>query len=418
MIDCARVRGIIVSPVDVGILPETHVVRPKPLAGLRILDLTRLLPGPMCTVHLADMGADVIKVEDPGSGDYGRTLGAPAPDGQGTLFRLVNRNKRSLKLDLSRRQGREVFLDLAATADALVEGFRPGVMARLGVGYDVLHAAHPRLVYCSLTGYGQDGPYRARAGHDIDYCAYAGILEQAGCAGGPPALGNFQIADLAGGALSAALGVVAALLEVQRGGAGRHVDVSMTDCALAHAVVPFATWLDEGATRPRGGDMLTGGLPCYGIYETRDGRHMALGALEHKFWRAFCEAVGRPDLADQHLVSGAQAEAVRAEVATIFKSDTQARWAERLAQVDCCAAPVLSVGEAMADPQLRARGAFVTTEEGGRPFTQLAFPVKLSEFEFTVERPAPRLGEHGVEILAELGYAEDRIEALQREGII
>ncbi|NIR32482.1 MAG: CoA transferase, partial [Gammaproteobacteria bacterium] len=284
------------------------MVRPKPLAGLRILDLTRLLPGPMCTLHLGDMGADVIKVEAPRGGDYARALGP-------SLFRLVNRNKRALKLDLSKPAGRDVFIELTHSADALVEAFRPGVMARLGLGYEALHALHPRLVYCSITGYGQRGPYRMRAGHDIDYCAYAGIVEQSGAGGGPPVLGNFQVADLAGGALSAAMGILAALLDVQRGGEGRHVDVSMTDCALAHAVVPLATWLEEGATRPRGADTLTGGLPCYGVYETGDGRYMALGALEHKFWRAFCEAVGRPDLSDRHLVSGEEAEAVRAEVA-------------------------------------------------------------------------------------------------------
>lgn len=365
----------------------------------------------MCTLHLADLGADVIKVEDPGAGDYARTLAS-------SLFRLVNRNKRALKLDLSKPAGREVFTELARGADALVEGFRPGVMERLGLGYDALHAEHPRLVYCSITGYGQDGPYRARAGHDINYCAYAGILEQSGAAGGPPAPGNFQIADLAGGALSAAMGILAALLEVQRGGEGRHVDVSMTDCTLAHAVVPLARWLEEGAARPRGADMLSGGLPCYGVYETRDGRYMALGALEHKFWRAFCEAVSRPDLADRHLVSGDEAEAVRAEVAAIFRSDTQARWSERLAQVDCCAAPVLDVGEAMHDEQLRARGAFVTTRKDGRAFTQLAFPLKLSEYAFTVEQPAPGHGEHSAEILAELGYSDERIAGLARDGII
>lgn len=393
-------------------------MRPKPLTGLRILDLTRLLPGPMCTLHLADMGADVIKVEDPRGGDYARALGARKEGAPGPLFRLVNRNKRSLKLDLSRPGGRELFLELAGTAHALVEGFRPGVMQRLGLGYEVLHAAHPRLVYCSITGYGQSGPYRERAGHDVNYCAYAGIVEQSGTAGGPPVLSNFQIADLAGGALSAAMGILAALLDVQRGGEGRHVDVAMTECALAHAVAPLATWLAEGATRPRGTDMLSGGLPCYGVYETRDGRYMALGALEHKFWRNFCEAVGRPDLVDRHLVAGAEADAVRAEVAAIFRTDTQARWSKRLARADCCVAPVLTLGETMHDEQLQARRAFVTTEEDGRPFTQFGFPIKLSDCEFAVAQPAPDHGQHSAEILVELGYSDERIARLERDGII
>lgn len=390
-------------------------MRPKPLEGLCILDLTRLLPGPLCTLHLADMGADVIKVEAPGAGDYARSLFAARSGGSGPMFRCVNRNKRSLRLDLSRDEGRAVFLDLAREAHAVVEGFRPGVMDRLGVGWEALRAVNPRLVYCAITGFGQDGPYRARAGHDINYCGWSGVLEQGGAAGGPPAPGNFQIADLAGGTLSAAMGILAALLDAERHGAGRFVDVSMTDCTLAHAIAPLMALATGGATRPRGGDLLSGGLPCYAVYETADGGFMALGALEEKFWRSFCEAVGRPDLVPRHMVEGEEAEAVRAELAAIFRSATRAEWTRRLADAECCASPVLSLAEAMEDPQLRARGMFVHGPDGG---VQYALPLRFDDFEFAIERPAPGHGEHGAEILAALGYEESRIAELRDGGII
>lgn len=393
-------------------------MRSKPLAGIRVLDLTRLLPGPMCTLHLADMGADVIKIEDPGAGDYARSQSFGG-EGRGAMFRCLNRNKRGLRLDLRKPEGRAVFLDLARSARVVVESFRPGVMDRLGVGYAEVRQANPRIVYCAISGYGQDGPYRERAGHDIDYCAYAGVLEQCGPADGAPVPPNFQIADLAGGALSAVMGILAALLDVERGGAGRFIDAAMTDCTLTHAIVPLLALLDGGEPPRRGRGMLTGGLPCYAVYETADGLYMALGALEEKFWRSFCAAVDRPDLAPRHRVSGAEADAVRAEVAAIFRSNTRAYWTEKLAVAGCCAAPVLTLTEAMENEQLRARGVFVDDRgRAGGDVTQFAFPLKLSEFEFSVERPPPAPGEHGAEILAELGYDPQRIAALREDGVI
>jgi crotonobetainyl-CoA:carnitine CoA-transferase CaiB-like acyl-CoA transferase len=229
-----------------------------PLAGVRVLDLTRLLPGPMCTLHLADMGADVIKIEDTGAGDYA----APA------LRTLVQRNKRALRVDLKRPEGVAVLHSLARTADVLVEGFRPGVMERLGVGYEALAALNPKLVYCSITGYGQSGPYRDEPGHDLNYCALAGVSDQIGRAGDAPALSNVPVADLLGGSLTAAMGLLAALFDAQRTGRGRHVDISIADSTLAHAVVPMVSMLRDGATRRAGTDKLSGGLPCYGARTT------------------------------------------------------------------------------------------------------------------------------------------------------
>jgi len=257
-------------------------LRAKPLAGVRVLDLTRLLPGAMATLHLADMGADVIKVEDTEAGDYSRSMGR-VRDGMSDSFRLLNRNKRAMRLDLKQARGREAFLKLAGRADVVVEGFRPGVVAKLGVGYDAVSAVNARIVYCSISGYGQDGPYAQRAGHDINYIGYAGVGDQIGPAQAP-VVPNFQIADLLGGALVPAMGILAALVDARSSGRGRYVDVSMTDAALAHAVFPLLGFLESGKTPARGTGMLDGGLPCYNVYRTKDARFMAVGALEKKFW--------------------------------------------------------------------------------------------------------------------------------------
>ncbi|MFQ5545536.1 MAG: CaiB/BaiF CoA transferase family protein [Acidiferrobacterales bacterium] len=388
-------------------------MRAKPLAGIRVLDLTRLLPGSVCTLHLADMGADVIKIEDPWQGDYGRSLGTK-DRGASTYFLVSNRNKRGLKLDLKQAPGRQAFFDLAGDADVVVESFRPGVVDKLGIGYEAVRALNPRIVYCSISGYGQTGPFREKAGHDINYCAYAGISDQIGQRGEAPAVPNFQIADLAGGSLSAAMGILAALLDAQRSGQGRYIDVSMTDCALAHSVIPLVAMATDGEVRVRGADTLSGGLPCYGLYATADGRYMALGALEKKFWQRFCEEIERPDLISKHEVSGAEADRVHAEVAAIFSSNTHDYWTTRFADVDCCVAPVLTLTESTNNEQLQARGMFVS--QGDVP--QFAFPLKLSDFEFTIERPPPDHGEHSKEILAEAGYSDEKLAALEAAGVI
>jgi len=388
-------------------------MRQKPLHGIKVLDLTRLLPGPLATMHLADMGADVVKIEDTGAGDYARVLG-PTRDGMTELFRLVNRNKRALRLDLKQPEGRDAFLRLAKDADVIVEGFRPGVMDKLGTGYRDIAAINPRIVYCAITGYGQDGPYRDRPGHDINYIGYAGVGDQIGAEGGDPVVPNFQIADLLGGTLTPVMGMLAALLDARASGKGRYVDVAMAEATLAHAVLPLTGLLDRGRPPARGTSMLSGGLPCYGVYATGDGRHMAVGALELKFWQALCEALGCPELKTQHFVFGKQAAPVKARIAGIFASRTQAHWTEKLAHLDCCVTPILNIEEALGNEQFRARGMVV--EEGGAP--RVALPVKFSEFEFAIERPAPRAGEHSDEVLREAGYGAAEIEALRAKGVI
>lgn len=363
----------------------------KPLAGLRVLDLTRLLPGPVCTLYLADLGADVIKIEDDQAGDYTRTLNAE-------MFAAVNRNKRGLTLDLRKAEDCERLKALAADAEVLVESFRPGVMERLGVGYDVLKAVNPALVYCAITGYGRTGPYKDKAGHDINYRGYTGHLEQGGRAGGPPDVSNFQLADLGGGALTAAFGILAAVMRARATGQGGYLDSAMLDGTLAMQVVPLGTMRQIGHTRPRGEDMLSGGLPNYDVYECADGKYLALGALEPKFWLGFCQAVERPDLARMPIGTGPDAEATREAVRDLVAQRTRDEWAEYLADHDVCATPVLTLEEALENEQVRARG--MVCQVDGKP--QFACPVKLDGFEFRVEREAPAPGEHSDEILAEL----------------
>jgi len=387
-------------------------LRAKPLAGVRVLDLTRLLPGAMATLHLADMGADVIKIEDTEAGDYSRSMGR-VREGMSDSFRLLNRNKRAMRLDLKQPLGREAFLRLAERADVVAESFRPGVVARLGVGYDAVSAVNPRIVYCSISGYGQVGPYAQRAGHDINYVGYAGVGDQIGTAESP-VVPNFQIADLLGGALVPAMGILAALLDARSSGKGRYVDVAMTDAALAHAIFPLLGFLEQGKSPSRGTGMLDGGLPCYNVYRTKDGRFMAVGALEGKFWAVLCDILGCPEFKGKHIVYGADAGPVKARLTRIFASRTQREWTEVFARADCCVSPVLGMDEALENEQLRARGMVV--DEGG--FTQLALPLKLSEFEFGIERKAPGVGEHTDEILREAGYRDAEIAALRKDGVI
>ncbi len=386
-----------------------------PLAGLKVLDLTRLLPGPVCTLHLADLGAEVIKIEDPGAGDYARTLGLGAAPGEDSFFfRVLNRNKYSLRLDLKRPAGVEVFLRLALDADVIVESFRPGVVDRLGVGYAAVREVNPRIVYCAITGYGQDGPWRERAGHDLNYLATAGVLDQIGTRGGDPAIPNLQIADLLGGALTAAMGILAAVIGARATGQGRYLDVSMTDAVFAHAYSPLLSVLTRGTTLPRGTDDLSGGLPAYGLYRTQDERWLAVSAIEPKFWRAFCAAIGKPELEPFGLARGEQGERTRQELEALFASRPLSAWATLFETVDCGVTPVLSFEEALVHPQLTARGMLRTIDG----LAQFAPPLKIGGWEFTVRRPAPKLGADGTALLRAAGFQDEEIASLEAQGVI
>lgn len=332
----------------------------QPLHGIRVLDLTRLLPGPVATMHLADMGAEVIKIEDPGVGDYARTMG-PVRNEVSQFFIAVNRGKQIIRLDLKNAVQRDEFLRMVDTADVVIESFRPGVMDRLGLGWDVLKQRNAKLVMCALSGYGQDGPFAQLAGHDINYVGLAGMLEQNVGPDGIPALPNLQVGDLLGGAQAAAQGILAALLGAKMTGLGRFVDVSMTDAVFAHNIMPLVAVNNFGHPVPPGRDLLTGGVPCYNVYRTSDGRFMAVGALELKFWESCCDVLGRPDLKIRHWSHGQQAGgsdamAVKAELDAIFGQQTLAAWTERFASSDCCVTPILRADEAVEHPLFRERG--------------------------------------------------------------
>jgi len=355
------------------------------LAGVRVLDLTRLLPGPMGTQHLADLGADVIKIEDTGAGDYAN----PA------VRALVNRNKRAIRIDLKQPQGVAALLRLCRDADVLVEGFRPGVMQRLGVGYEAVAAVNPRIVYCSISGFGQDGPLAAMPGHDINYIALTGVADQVGNAHGP-GLSNLPVADLLGGTMGAVKDILAALLAAARTGRGRHLDVSIADAVMAHAVLPLAQLKQHGKVQPLGEGALTGALACYGFYRTADGRHVAVGALEPKFWQALCRRLERPDLEPLHRTGDPATErALQAQLAAVFAARPLAHWAQLFADGEACVTPVLRLDEALAHPHFRARGVHAGHDAG-----------------------APQPGEHTGAVLREAGFRDDEIDALRTTGAV
>src|SRR5262249_47434175 len=285
-------------------------------------------------------------------------------------------------------------------ADAIIEGFRPGVVDKLGIGYALVSELNPGIVYCAITGYGQTGPYRDRAGHDINYLGYAGVLDQTGVALRPPALSNLQVADLLGGAAGAAIGILAALYDAQRTGRGRDVDVAMTEGALVRNSFALHALETNGRAPARGEDLLTGGVPCYGVYATQDGRHLAVGALEAKFWRALCETLGRPELVARPFATGADGASGRSELAGVFAGAPLAHWAERFAAVDCCVPPVLTLDETLANEQVRARDMVVAGLDGAH---QYAPPFRVSAHAFAIARAAPGHGEHTEEVLLEAG---------------
>jgi crotonobetainyl-CoA:carnitine CoA-transferase CaiB-like acyl-CoA transferase len=392
-----------------------------PLDDVRVLDLTRLLPGGFCSLLLADLGAEVLKVEDTGMGDYIRWAppyyGEESQQELGTrssLYLALNRGKRSVRLDLKSEAGREALLRLVERYDVVLDGFRPGVLDKLGVGYGRMREANPALVYCAITGYGQDGPYTQRAGHDMNYLGLVGLLGLTGARDGPPVQSGGQIADLGGGALMAAFGVLAALHERQRSGEGQLVDVSMADGALSWLALVAGRYFCDGEVPRRGEQQLAGGLLCYFPYEAADG-WVTCGALEPKFWAAFCNGVERPELIEaQFEPPGSEAWT---EVAAVFRGRTRAEWKAFNDEHDCCIEPVLDVGEALDSELVRARGMVSAIEQPGLgTVRQLGVPVKMSRTPGDPTRPAPAFGEHTDEVLAEAGYSAEEIAAMKESG--
>jgi crotonobetainyl-CoA:carnitine CoA-transferase CaiB-like acyl-CoA transferase len=389
-----------------------------PLSDVRVLDLTRLLPGGFCSLLLADLGAEVLKVEDTGMGDYIRWAppyyGDESQQEQGTrsaLYLALNRGKRSIRLDLKSEAGREALLRLVERYDVVLDGFRPGVLDRLGVGYEQMRDANSAIVYCAITGYGQDGPYAQRAGHDMNYLGLVGLLGLTGARDGPPVQSGGQIADLGGGALMAAFGVLAALHERRRSGEGQMVDISMADGALSWLALVAGRYFCDGEAPRRGEQQLAGGLLCYFPYEATDG-WVTCGALEPKFWAAFCNGAGRPDLVEKQFEAPGS-EAWR-EVAEAFRSRTRDEWKAFNDEHDCCIEPVLDLGEALDSELVRARQMVSAIEQPGLgTVRQLGVPVKMSRTPGDPTRPAPAFGEHTDEVLREVGYSDEQIAEMK-----
>jgi alpha-methylacyl-CoA racemase len=381
-----------------------------PLSGVRTLDLSRLLPGPYATRVLADLGAAVDKIEDPGAGDYLRST-PPLVGGVNATFAFLNRGKRSAVIDLKREEGRGALRAIVPRYDVLIESFRPGVMARLGLGYDDLRALHPGLVYCAITGFGQDGPAAGRAGHDLGYLARAGVLASSGPEGGPPHVPGVQMADIAGGGMSAVIGVLAALHARNATGLGRFVDVSMCEGAMALGAFGLTSAL-AGKSHEGGRGPLNGGLAVYATYATHDGRAMALAALEPKFWSAFCGAVGI-ECSYEALALGPHQAAWKAKLTELFATRTQAEWIALSEQVDCCLEPVRASSELIDDPQHVARRVFSHSAQlGGLPLPRApGAPSARAE-----SADAPTAGEHTRAILRDGGLAPGAIEALLASG--
>jgi alpha-methylacyl-CoA racemase len=380
----------------------------RPLEGIRVLDLSRLLPGPFATLVLADLGATVDKIEDT-SGDYLRYV-PPQIAGDSVAFHLLNRGKRSAVLDLKKPEARAAMGRILDRYDVLFEQFRPGVLARLGMGHEALRAEHPRLIVCALTGYGQTGALAARAGHDLNYLARAGVLGAQGPEAGPPVVPGFQVADVSG-AMWSVIAILAALAERGRTGQGAVLDVAMTDGVLGFATMTMASAL-AGEPARRGGETLTGGIAPYGVYLSSDGHPVSLAALEPKFWSTFCAAVGLSAEIEAHAPGPHQAELSR-RVAAIFASRTRQEWTRFAEEHDCCVEPVVAPEEAPRDPHLVSRDLFFEIPSAAGPIPQVRTPVTPRGTTFA---PAPRRGEHTRAILREGGLDEAEIAALLASG--
>lgn len=376
------------------------------LAGVQVLDLSRLLPGPYCSMILADHGADVIAIEDARFRE------------DAMFFGDLYRNKRHMSLNLKSSQGREIFYQLARNADVVLEGFRPGVVERLGVDYETLRAINPGIIYCAITGYGQTGAKRDQAGHDVNYLAAAGILDLVGEAGRAPVIPAVQIADILGGAMQAAVGILLALYGRERTGVGQYVDISMTDGVLGLLTLPMHFQREHGEVPARSAVTLSHRYGCYNTYRTRDGRFLAVGAVEHRFWQKLCAHLGRPEYGDLQYDEARRQEVIDG-LGQEFAGKDLEQWQRELSPLDVCCCPVATMDEALASDLFRERQMVEVVEEpDGRPRTCLGVPVKLSATPGSIRTRPARFGEHTAAVLGELGYSREQIAALAAEAVV
>jgi crotonobetainyl-CoA:carnitine CoA-transferase CaiB-like acyl-CoA transferase len=376
------------------------------LCGLLVLDLSRLLPGPYCTMILADHGARVIAIEDRRFRD------------EDIFPATVNRNKEHMMLNLKSVEGRQIFYRLAAAADVVVEGFRPGVVQRLGVDYETIHKINPRIVYCAVTGYGQTGPLKDRAGHDVNYLAHAGVLDLIGEADRPPSIPGVQIADMAGGGLNAAIGILLALLARGKSGRGQYIDISMTDGAASLLSLQLHLQQIDGRSPRRGDSRFSHRYACYSTYETRDGRYIAIGAVENRFWQMLCDHFGVPEYAALQYDEERRNE-ILAFMRSAIRKKTLAQWEEELANIDACWAPVKSLDDVLHAPLFRERDMVVKIEgEAGDTTPLLGTPIKLSDTPGGIRTAPPAFGGNTRAILSEFGYSSEEIKMLQEKGVV
>ncbi|HEY2486990.1 MAG TPA: CaiB/BaiF CoA-transferase family protein [Candidatus Binataceae bacterium] len=396
-----------------------------PLAGIKVLDLTKLAPGPFCTMILGDLGADVIKIEEPGppTGRRAEQAGKAGTEGpgapfSGSPFNALNRNKKSIGLNLKSGPGKEVFRRMVQRADVLVQEYRPGVAERLGIGYEQMSVRNDRLIYCAITGYGQDGPYRNLVGHDLNYIATAGVLSIVGRAGQLPTIPHNLIADYAGGGMHAVIGILAALVARTQTGRGQYVDISMMDGSMALMAQSFASFFANGRLPARGETPLDGAIPNYNLYETKDGKIITIGAIEPWFFANLCRALGREDLVEHEYNSARRAE-IQESFRAIFRTKTRDEWFEILSRTDVCVGKMNTLDEVEADPQVQARKMIVELDTlEGRKVKQVGISVKLSETPGSIRSLAPTLGQHTEEVMHGLGYSDEQIEKWRADGSV
>lgn len=388
----------------------------QPLKGIRVLDLSRLLPGPFCSLILADLGAEVIKVEEPSGGDYARWM-PPLKNDIGIYFLALNRNKKSITLNLKNRKGVELLKKLARTTDVVLESFRPGVLDRLGIGYKILKKIHPQIILCSISGYGQSGPYRDLAGHDLNYIGLSGILGLTGKSPEEIAIPGAQIADVGGGSLYGAIAILAALMERQKSKRGQHLDISMTDGAFSLLTMHLVRYLMERDSLRPAKLPLNGAWPCYRPYRTKDGKFIALGALEPKFWEQFCKAANREDLKSDAYSEDPQ---IQKEIAKVFAQKTRTEWTELGIRFDFCCTPVYQDEEIVENPYVKSRELIFEMEhptEGKIP--QIRIPLNFSSRSTKQsETFPPMLGAHNREIFKKLGLSPQELQELKKEGVL
>jgi len=388
------------------------------LSGVRVLDLTRLLPGDYCTMILGDMGAEVIKVEEPGLGDYIRWV-PPLINGQSVSHLMLNRNKKSMKLNLKSGRGKEVFHKLVERSDVVIESFRPGVVKRLGIDYESVSKTNQHIVYCSMSGYGQDGPYRDMPGHDVNYIGYGGILGITGPSSGAPVIPGIQIADLTTG-LMAVTGILAALLARDRIGKGQYIDMSFLDVVTSLIVLPAAFYIGEKKSPKRGEWLLNGGFPCYNIYETKDGKYITIGCLEEQFWTSLCSALNVTGFVKhQYTNDEAKLREMFQTLREIFKTRTLDEWLKLLLKEDVPCGPAYDLDEVFRDPQILHRKMIIEVEypDVGK-IKQLGTAMKFSRTPCEMRSPPPSFGEHTEQILEWLGYSERDVLDMRKKGVI